>query len=86
MPLSIDDIKALRSKPSTGSTAELYGGTKYFDGGEWKAGKVTPEMKGGFTGNQGSQRRSRKGRTYRAPNGSRTYHPWNPDEVQAYRI
>jgi len=36
-------------------------------------GKLKSELVGSFQGKQGSLRRSNKGRTYRAPNGSRRY-------------
>lgn len=35
--------------------------------------KPTASQKGGFAGKVGTTRRSRKGRTYKAPNGTRYY-------------
>jgi hypothetical protein len=41
---------------------------------------------GTFHGRAGTVKRSRKGRTYRAPNGVRKTFPWNPAEVTAYIV
>lgn len=42
---------------------------------------------GQFEGKQGTPRRSRKGRTYRAPNGRRFMaHQWEKPEVVLYRL
>jgi len=86
--LSKEDLAALREQARTGVDPELYAGkddVKYFVNGAWTFGKLTADMKGEFHGKQGTPKRSRKGRTYRAPNGTRGYHPWNPEEVQVYR-
>jgi hypothetical protein len=40
--------------------------------------------KGGFSGKVGSTRRSRKGRTYREPNGKRYYE--GLDSIPAYKV
>jgi hypothetical protein len=65
------------------------GGKKVY----WSDGAVTLDLasamaKGGFTGKAGTMKRSRKGRTYRAPNGSRTYlnNWWDETTVIAYQI
>lgn len=47
--------------------------------------KSTTAKVGSYQGNVGSARRSRKGRTYRAPNGSRYYVPGELDVV-AYKV
>lgn len=41
---------------------------------------------GNFVGKVGSMRRSRKGRSYRAPNGSRRYLHGDGIEVVAYKV
>lgn len=87
--LTLEQLAALREQAQHRSQRELFATgseVKFFNGGEWQYAKLTAEMKGHFTGRQGSPRRSRKGRTWIMPNGSRQYHPWNPDEVQAYKV
>jgi len=87
--LAPEKIAALLEKARTsGNTAELFGGERYFTEKGWTAGKLTPEMKGSFQGKQGTSVRSRKGRTYRKPNGSSPYIEqwWTEDRVLAYKV
>jgi hypothetical protein len=60
-------------------------GTRVFTQAGWEGFDSDKHDLGSFHGRAGTPKRSRKGRTYRAPNGVRKYHPWNPQEVIAYR-
>jgi len=85
-------IAALMEKARTssrGMSGSLdSGGEKHFTRNGWAYGKVTADMKGEFVGNVGTTRRSRKGRTYHAPNGSRSYQEqwWVENPVVAYKV
>jgi hypothetical protein len=85
---TLDELAALREQARHRTDRELFATrdqVKFFNGGEWVFGKLTADSKGSFHGKQGSPKRSRKGRTVIQANGTRQYHPWNPDEVQAYQ-
>src|SRR5262245_15152303 len=88
--LSDETIAALLEKARTGNrgNGELFGGEKHFTANGWEYGKVTTDMKGEFVGKQGTTVRSRKGRTYHAPNGSRRYEEqwWVENPVLAYKV
>lgn len=59
-------------------------GSKWFDGTTWHNGKPQSFESGSFVGKAGTMRRSNKGRSYRAPNGSRRYVIDYNTEVIAY--
>jgi hypothetical protein len=72
---TLDDPR-MNSKPSTTTVLTQDG---------WEHFTQDKHDLGSFHGRAGTTKRSRKGRTYRAPNGVRKYHPWNPQEVIAYK-
>jgi hypothetical protein len=92
MALSDDKIRKLYQgsrftgvKTRTGSKSSRKRRTWMDCEGTVHTGNPPASLKGGFEGNLGTPRRSRKGRTYREPNGSRRYvTPWE-GTVIAYR-
>ena len=82
--LTAEKIMELMQSPKKESKLGFYRTTS----GERIEGIVPADLVGKMDGKTGSMRRSRKGRTYRAPNGSRRYIASDAirEDVAYYRI
>lgn len=81
--LTMDELAELLTEPAPTHRTPTY----WLDyDGVVHSGKPPTEHVGAFVGRAGSIRRSRKGRTYHAANGSRKYIISHDSEVLAYKV
>lgn len=71
-----------QERTASGSSAKYLVATNA--GAEWQYGEPDAMQRGSYQGKAGSVRRSNKGRTYRAANGTRRYIRDYDSEVIAY--
>lgn len=82
--LTSADIDALLGKRRTKKPPQAIG--RYLDSNnEWQP-LLKSDMKriSAYDSKVGSTRRSRKGRTYKAPNGYARFPSWMPEEITSY--
>lgn len=77
-------IRAILATQKTSTGAAQSCNSRYLTQEGWQEGKPQSFESGSFQGRAGTIRRSNKGRTYRAPNGSRRYIIDYNTEVIAY--